>query len=126
MKIGIDKDVKDKLLKIRNENGFLDLNHTIKYLLDNDDLKKNIDSIIRNALGQSTEEILTTKMPDNTIPIVVPKPNAPDPTPPPTFKQKPENPNVKEVSCPQCTHKFMADITKPVKCPVCGLEGKSE
>ena len=93
-KVYVDKEIKIKLLQLRNEHGFIDANHVIKYLLDGNETMKNITTETKPA-----------------IPAIVPKPTI--------------NPNIKEVTCPGCKLKFVADTAKTIKCINCGLEGKS-
>ena len=111
-KVSIDADVKNRLLHIRNTKGFLDLNHVVRFLLDREELatKKDIEEFILNTFGKDTPRKIN--VPKEAIPLIVPKPNV-------------DSYKIREVTCPKCTHKFMADISKSIKCPVCGLEGQS-
>jgi hypothetical protein len=99
-KVYVENEIKSKLLDLRNEHGFIDINHTIKFLLDTLAMSTNITD------EQSVEGKVT-------IPAIVPKPT-------PKI-----NPNLKEVTCPTCKLKFVTDISKPIRCINCGLEGKS-
>jgi len=118
-KISIDKEIKDRLVSLRNKMGFIDINHVVKFLLDIKDLakKEDVENIINKAFGIEKEVKVNSKVDDGKIPIIVPEPNV---------EEEIEEPVIKEVTCPQCTHKFSANIRNPIKCPICGLEGKSD
>lgn len=111
-KLKVDIEVKNKLMNLRNKYGFLDMNHTIKYLLKNENLvtKEDIEKMMQTK--DIPTEIQTKMIPDEAIPIIVPKPNT-------------EEQNIQTVKCPKCQTKFKANMDKPIKCPTCGLEGRS-
>jgi ribosomal protein S27E len=99
-KVYVENEIKSKLLDLRNEHGFIDINSTIKFLLDTLAMSTNITDE-QNVEGKVT------------IPAIVPK----------TTSRI--NLNMKEVTCPQCKHKFFTNIALSIKCPMCGLEGKT-
>ena len=111
IKIGVERGTKDRLMLLRNKLGFMDLNAVVIHLLDRTALatKEDIKELFGIAMNTATNPAA--------IPLVVPKVN--------TFETNEKNPNLREVTCPGCQHKFFTDITLPVKCPVCGTEGSS-
>jgi len=122
-RVKVDIEVKNKLLNIRNKYGFLDLNHTIKHLLKNEFLatKEDIEKLIQQKETGIPTEIdikepqnapVKKKVPEEAIPIIVPKPNVTEP-------------NIQTVKCPQCQTKFKAEMKGTIKCPKCGLEGRA-
>ena len=102
-KIKIDTEARNKLLELRNKHGFLDINYTIKYLLNHQEQINEEEILIEND---------TKAMSDEAIPIIVPKVNVPET-------------NISTVNCPKCQHKFRANLLETIKCPKCGTEGKS-
>jgi len=117
-RIKVDKEVSNRLMTLRNRHGFLDLNYTIRYLLNNQDFvtKKELQKLLGKDIPTETisEKIEQPKsiLSDEAIPIIVPTPNV-------------KEPDVREVNCPKCSYKFYTDLNKPIKCPKCGTEGKS-
>jgi len=116
-RIKVDVEVKNLLTNLRNKYGFLDLNHTIKYLLKNENLatKEDIEKLIQvKETGIPTDIKIEEQkeIPPEAIPIVVPKINTIEP-------------NIQTVNCPQCQTKFKADLNGTIECPKCGLKGRS-